>query len=270
MKDLVEQIVKEIQNHRRFWLFLDYDGTLADFAKRPEDVIFDAELNSIIRRLARFQEAIRVVVLSGRSLRQISQLLPIPGILLAGTYGVEFITWEGKREQVVDFQADDPLLTQVKDAWTEIAFGRQGFFIEDKGVALALHGKSAGEEEGKNVFDRARRAAEEIMKAREVCILGGHRFLEVAPLIAIKGKSMGMLLERYSWEKAGVIYLGDDEKDEEAFEVVNGLGGITILVSKHDRPTRAAYRLCDPREVRGWLQRLRQALERVHPPGTLA
>ncbi len=265
MPDLIEQIVNEVREGRRYWLFLDYDGTLADFAPSPEDVIFDAELNEILRNLECFRKVFRIVVLSGRSLRQIERLLPVSGILLAGTYGVEFVTWEGKRGQVVDFHLYQMLLAKVKGAWEEITDGRPGYFIEDKGVALALHGKLACEEGVETIFGRARSAAEEIMKAKDVRILGGERFLEVAPVVANKGRSVEMFLERFPWENAGMIYLGDDEKDEEAFEVLDRLGGITVLVSQQERPTLAKYRLRDPQEARAWLRRLDRALNSTFP-----
>ena len=108
-----------MQRGKRYWLFLDYDGTLAEFAPRPDDILIDPQLIQIITRLAQHPDILRVVVLSGRSLQQITRLLPVSGVLLAGTYGVEFQTWSGELVQLVDFQAKNPLLDQVKEAWDD-------------------------------------------------------------------------------------------------------------------------------------------------------
>ena len=75
----------------RLWLFLDYDGTLADFAPTPEHVNPDPELVDLIERLARHPR-FRVAVVSGRRLSHVQKLVPVPGVLLAGTYGIELQT----------------------------------------------------------------------------------------------------------------------------------------------------------------------------------
>jgi trehalose-6-phosphatase len=49
------------------------------------------------------------------------------------------------------------------------------------------------------------------------------------------------------------IYLGDDDKDEEAFEIIHEMGGLAILVSPEPRRSRADFRLDSPADVRLWL-----------------
>jgi trehalose-6-phosphatase len=50
--------------------------------------------------------------------------------------------------------------------------------------------------------------------------------------------------------------VGDDDKDEEAFEVIRACGGIAILVSSEPRDTKADCRLESPQGVRRWLAAL--------------
>ena len=69
-------------------LYLDYDGTLAPFAPTPDDVLPDESVIGLISQLADSPN-VRVSIVSGRRLGHIRKLLPINGILLAGTYGVE-------------------------------------------------------------------------------------------------------------------------------------------------------------------------------------
>jgi trehalose 6-phosphate phosphatase len=61
------------------------------------------------------------------------------------------------------------------------------------------------------------------------------------------------LLDRYLWAGALPVFIGDDDKDEEAFQVVRSLGGITIVVTPTPRSTSAQYCLENTREVRRWL-----------------
>jgi trehalose 6-phosphate phosphatase len=246
----------------RLWLFLDYDGTLAEFAPTPDTLLPDAELAGLLVRLASFPEVLRVVIMSGRRLSHIRALLPVAGILLAGTYGIEFQTWQGEQVRLLSFETARPFLDQVKKAWAELIDGQVGFYLEDKGYALAIHARLAEEKEAQTVLAQARRSAGQVAQGDAFHILGGSRFIEVAPLVADKGQSVSMLLQRFPWPGAEVVYIGDDDKDEEAFKVVRKNGGLAGLVSGNPRPSAAQYRLNSPRAVRGWLKDLADALER--------
>jgi trehalose-phosphatase len=87
-------------------------------------------------------------------------------------------------------------------------------------------------------------------------LLGGHKFLELGPRLAHKGRTVEHLLDRYPWPGAVPLYLGDDDKDEEAFDFVVDRGGIAILVATEPRDTAAAFRLGSPLEARRWLEAL--------------
>ncbi|MGD9048934.1 MAG: trehalose-phosphatase, partial [Anaerolineae bacterium] len=58
----------------RIWLFLDYDGTLADFAPTPEHVLPDPALIALLGELVR-QPWLRVAVVSGRRLGHVQKLV---------------------------------------------------------------------------------------------------------------------------------------------------------------------------------------------------
>jgi trehalose-phosphatase len=87
-------------------------------------------------------------------------------------------------------------------------------------------------------------------------LLGGHKFLEIAPRLAHKGRTVDDLLDRYPWPEALPLYLGDDDKDEEAFSVIKARGGAAILVSAEARDTEADCRLDSPQAARRWIETL--------------
>ncbi len=245
----------------RLWLFLDYDGTLAEFAPTPDTILPDPELIDLLTRLAKYPDRLRVVIMSGRKIRHIQKLLPVHGILEAGTYGIEFVTWQGEQIRLLDFADARPFLDQVKKRWLEIIHDRPGYYLEDKAFSLAIHARFAPEAEARLTLAEAERAAHQIMQNDTFHLLGGDRFLEVAPLIANKGQSVSMLLRRFPWPDADIVYIGDDDKDEEAFSVVLENGGTPILVAAEPRESLAPYRLDNPREVRKWLDTLARTLE---------
>ena len=65
-----EVMLQQMVRAERLWLFLDYDGTLADFAPTPEDIIPDKALIALIEDLVS-QPDIRVTIISGRRLAHI-------------------------------------------------------------------------------------------------------------------------------------------------------------------------------------------------------
>jgi trehalose-phosphatase len=87
-------------------------------------------------------------------------------------------------------------------------------------------------------------------------LLGGKRFLEVAPTTGHKGQSMEWLLDQPSFACAIPVYFGDDDKEEEAFPVVRQRGGIPITLASARGPTQTLARLPSPDARRGWLELL--------------
>jgi len=242
----------------RLWLFLDYDGTLADFAPTPEEVYPDPALADLIARLAG-HPAFRVAIVSGRRLSHVQTLVPVPGVLLAGTYGVELLTPEGARVDRLNYERVRPVLDDLKPHWAGLIAGREGFFLEDKGWALALHARFADEGETERVLADARQIVDRAWREADweaFRLLGGHKFLEVGPRLAHKGLTVAYLLDRYPWPGAMPLYLGDDDKDEEAFGVVQARGGLAVVVAPQARQTQADLRLESPQETRLWLEAL--------------
>jgi trehalose 6-phosphate phosphatase len=77
------------------WLFLDYDGTLSDFAPNPDVIETKPVVVELLKRLSQYPK-LRVSVISGRRLAHVKKLVPLSGILLAGSYGIEICTQEGE------------------------------------------------------------------------------------------------------------------------------------------------------------------------------
>lgn len=250
-----EQINERLAQAGRLWLFLDYDGTLADFSPTPEHVDPDPELIELLTGLAR-HPGIRMAVISGRRLSHVEALVPVPGIFLAGTYGIELRTSEGERINRVEYEAIRPTLNALKPRWSHLIAGHEGFFLEDKDWALALHARFADDEETEEMLAAARSMATEIVTSRLFRLLGGHKFLEIGSRLAHKGQTVDYLLDRYHWPGALPVYLGDDDKDEEAFGVIKALGDVAIVVAQEPRSTQADCRLESAQAARHWLERL--------------
>jgi trehalose-phosphatase len=238
------------------WLFLDYDGTLAEFAPTPQTVAPVPQVVDLLKRLAS-KVAVRLTVISGRRLDDLRRLLPVPGIYLAGTYGLDLQTPQGVLIQRADFIAIRPILEKIKPQWQEILGDQQGFFLEDKGWALALHARFAEDDDADQVLALAREIVEHNLPEELFRILGGHKFLEVAPVAAHKGQTVEYLLANYPLPDALLLYVGDDDKDEQAFTAIHAHHGLAVKVthgSQETQHTEADYLLDSPADVNAWLE----------------
>jgi trehalose-phosphatase len=250
-----DEALTRVAEADRVWLFLDYDGTLAEFAPTPDHILPDPNLADLIRRLAN-HPALRVAVISGRRLSHIEQLLPVEGIWRAGTYGVELITPDGDRVDRLTSRAVRALLDEIKPRWSGLLAGRDGFYLEDKDWAIAIHAKDADLVEAEGVLRSARAETDGMIDPGRFRILGGDRFIEIGPRLAHKGKTVDYLLTTFPWQNALPVFLGDDDKDEEAFHIILEHDGLPIVVSPEPKDTAAVCRLPTPGAVRRWLEQL--------------
>lgn len=248
---------QHLQAGGRAWLFLDYDGTLVPIAPTPDEAQPDADLLALLADLGR-SSSLRVVILSGRPLSSLQAMLPVPGLILAGTYGVELQIAGARDEPPGGLDEVRRVVQQVKADWTEIVGPRPGFLIEDKGLAVALHARWAAPADADEVLSQARAAARqrEATASLPLRVLEGDRFLEIAPREAHKGRAVERLLERWPWEGALVIYFGDDDKDEEAYAVVRRRGGLPMAVGPRLHRAGAVGWLPSPQAVRAALRSL--------------
>jgi trehalose-phosphatase len=118
-----------------------------------------------------------------------------------------------------------------------------GVWVEEKGASLTLHYRDADAALQPQIVERVRDTVRRAgFQAREaICAVEarpptgwdkGHAVLHV--LRARHGPAWS--------ENVRVVYVGDDETDEDAFRALAGLG-ITFRVGRAERPTLASHRL---------------------------
>jgi trehalose 6-phosphate phosphatase len=226
-------------------LYLDIDGTILDLAARPESVEVPAWLVPLLQQLSHKLDG-AVAFVSGRTIAAIDELfrpLQLPAI---GVHGGEIRLmgeWLASDESLVkELQAARPLLSE--------AIARlPGVWLEDKRCAIALHYRAALER-GHEVLKLAEMVVAGL--GPQFAVLVGKCVVEIRPRHVTKGAGIRRLMGHAPFRGRSPIFAGDDVSDEDAFEVVNQLGGITVRVGDL-APTAATYRLNDPDQLRRWL-----------------
>jgi trehalose 6-phosphate phosphatase len=229
-------------------LFLDLDGTLLDFAERPDAVVVEAGLRTALQRLHDALDG-ALALLSGRPLQQIDALLALPHAAAAGLHGAQLRRPDGR---VTVLSPDPAHLQRLREHARALVAGLPGVLLEDKGTALALHYRNVPDAEA-----AVRRAADDLLHVAGAgfALQPGNRVVEIKPAGVDKGTALLALMEAAPFAGRVPWMLGDDLTDEHAFEQANRLGGVSVIVGAR-RPTRARHALADPDAARRWLAAL--------------
>lgn len=228
-------------------IFLDFDGTLAPIAPTPDQVKIDDRLMVILSNLrGTFGNAVALV--SGRPISQLDQFIAPLQLPIAALHGLKRRRADGTldgRHSLEDAVA--PMLPPLQ----EVADQHPELVLEDKGLSFALHYRQKPELE-----DLCREAAEEACVAggAEFHLLWGNMVFEIKPRDVNKGKAIEAFMEEEPFKGRIPVFAGDDTTDEDGFEMVNDLGGISIRVGEDDRTTLAKYRVPAVDDLLDWLQ----------------
>ena len=226
-------------------LFLDVDGTLLHIAARPDAVRVTPPLREMLRQL-QARNAGALALVSGRRLTDIDQLFAPLRLPAAGLHGLERRDSSGIIH-ALDRSAD---LGEVRRFVSEQSYS--DVLVEDKGSALVLHYREAPARE---------------QHCREVALAAAHRMhggWQVVPgkmsfEIRVTGVGKQDAIENFLAEPPFLgrraVFLGDDETDEEGFDLVNHLGGWSIHIGNSEH-TSARYSLRDPGSVLRFLDTL--------------
>ena len=238
-------------------LCLDFDGTLSEIVPHPSDARPVDGVGQVLATLTKDPDRLKVAVISGREIAEVRRMLGVErGILFSGTHGLEIVGMDGIRRLPPGVENAEADLAKAR-AWMEqnVDAG-DGFVIEDKGIAIAMHYRmvspaSAAEKRAAlNSFVDAETASLRIMNGKMVDEL-------LPAAIGGKGRAIRVLMEGLQ-PAPKVIYFGDDTTDEDAFHELRN-DGIGVLVGP-SRPSWARYRVDDPHQVVKVLAELAQEL----------
>ena len=183
-------------------LAFDYDGTLAPLVNAPAHAAMRASTRRFLRRVSKLYPC---VVITGRAkVDALGRLRNIEVCRVVGNHGAEPSPHgEAMRRRVQQWL---PVL--------KARLGRrQGVVIEDKGFSVAVHYRHARE---RNSTRRAVLSAARSLK--DVRLVGGKL---VVNFLVPDAPHKGLALERERSQFAcdTVIYVGDDETDEDVFQI---------------------------------------------------
>lgn len=244
----IEQlIIEKYSLSEKNLILLDYDGTLAPFARLPELANPSKELLSLLTNLSKDKKN-EVVLISGRTRKVLDSWFSDTPVNIVAEHG-GFCKFKGKEwEQVI------PTLTDWKpELYNVFKFYQSrcaGSFIEEKELSIAWHYRNTEKEFG------LLRSRELINELRDLSaslnfqILDGNMVVEARANGVNKGLAAQALLKRGMYDF--ILAIGDDVTDEDMFKIIPE-NGFSIRVGLTQ--TEASYNFRQQSNVIDLLQK---------------
>jgi trehalose-phosphatase len=239
---------QRLRSAPRSVLMLDYDGTLAPF---HIDRFAATPYPGVEERLATLSalSRVRLVLVSGRSARELRDLLPIDiKAEIWGSHGREQMKTDGAYQLFALDPVQQAALEQLGVEMSALGFSET---LEVKPASLAIHWRSFDPATQDRVRSLVQSIYARLKDTGGMQLLPFDGGLELRSADRTKGTAVKeILLQELAALPAA--YLGDDLTDEDAFAAM-GSEGYSILVRTEVRESWARFWLRPPEELLGFL-----------------
>lgn len=195
-------------------LLTDFDGTLSPIASEPSLARLvegaDGALADLVDRLA------VVAVVTGRNPLDARHLTGVPGLLIAGNHGIEWLEPQAERS------IETPEASSVRERLDTLLAGlpaHPGVTLERKGLSATVHYRGAPDPNAAlPLILEALGDTEEL----GIQLRHGRMSVELRPIgHGDKGSAAHAIIERFALQ--GVVVMGDDLTDLDMFRAVDEL-----------------------------------------------
>ncbi|CAG0975803.1 partial Trehalose-phosphate phosphatase, partial [Anaerolineae bacterium] len=242
MTELIERL-RVIARAPILMIACDYDGTLSELVANPSLALANPRALAALARCVSMPWT-SVAIISGRSLEDLrTRLGDVRPHFIAGSHGAEV---EGEGLMLSERQTES--LARLEQIVGSIAHHVHGVRAEKKPASVVLHYREASEPDG---VAAAEAAISECASLPEVHIRHGSKVVEFMVMPASKGDTLH--LARHRCGATGVIFIGDDLTDEDAFRA---LAPHDLSVHVGDGQTIASHRVASVSDVAELLESL--------------
>ena len=236
--DGIPEFWERARSSRQALLLLDYDGTLAPF---HPDRMMATPINGALQALNEIATLpnTTIALVSGRPVAELLELTSADHLTIAGTHGFELYTPDDGYSIAGLPDGLQPLLNDIEEVAAETV-GRE--LTERKVATVALHTRKLDPGEATSA-EHAFRARVAPMTGKRIELRDFDGGVEARVIGRDKGVVVRELIERggsYDF----VVYVGDDDTDEDAFRALPD-SGVGIKVGRLGTRTAAAGRLDD-------------------------
>ncbi len=251
---LLKKILEDFSlNNDTKYLFLDYDGTLREFERNPEDAGPNEQLRSVLSALSSRKD-FDVHIVSGRDTLFLDKHFSEWNFTLIAEHGY-MMRSPSSSWALVNDEADLSWKDEVEKIFQLYALSTPGSAVEVKHSSIVWHYRKADPEFGIWKANHLMGELTESISNLPVEIHHGKRIVEVSSQLISKGGAVEKIL-REKENTALVLCMGDDQTDETMLQIKRD-SFYTIKVG--EGPTSAGYRISNPRRVREFLSEIAKA-----------
>ena len=243
-----------LSHQQGYCLFLDIDGTLADFTLNPKDSVIPTSTLTLLQKIQ--THGVKIAAVTGRSLAEAKQMLFPLTLPIAATHGLEIAFDDSSDHNETNVVSVNIMeLAVITESIIQSCIPFDDFIVENKPYSVALHFRK-----NPALADSAYTIMVETLKSHDNWTLKSGKYVwEVVPKGANKGSAILALLKKMQSNKSVFpIFIGDDITDEAGFMAVQGesksleddsqlIKGMGIKVGSE--PTHANYYVHDIYEV---------------------
>jgi trehalose 6-phosphate phosphatase len=212
-------VVTRLARERTLCAF-DFDGTLSPIVEHPDRAAMRVKTRKLLHSLAALYPCI---IVSGRARADVVGKLSGANVSrIIGNHGAETHTTPSPRQ-----------VQRWKAALAQELGELPGLWVEDKGLSLAVHYRQSEEKS-----EVRRRIIEAARNLKNVRVFGGK---QVVNLVVDKSPDKGDALaaERARLGCDWILYVGDDENDEDAFALSGNI--VPVRIGKKKRSHARFY-----------------------------
>ena len=195
-------------------LLTDFDGTVSAIVEDPSAARLVIGAGDAFAALAERLDV--VAIITGRAPLDARRLTGVPGLLIAGNHGMEWLEPDADEAHAAPGEASlrahlDEVIAALPDL--------PGIVVEHKGVSASVHYRNAPDPDATR---SAILSALGDIEARGLRIGHGRMIVELRPVgLGDKGSAVHVIVERFGLR--GVVVMGDDITDLDMFRAVDEL-----------------------------------------------
>jgi trehalose 6-phosphate synthase/phosphatase len=213
--DAKERLLADCRKSEKRLFLLDYDGTLVEFATKPELAEPDYQLIELLEDLV----AVRgneVVLISGRDKDTLDRWFPALGVSLVAEHGA----WIKKRGRV--WERLEPVSSEWKERLKpmieQCSDRTPRSLVEEKDFSIAFHYRKVDHELAAIRVSELKDDLMHLIPSLGLEILEGNKVIEIRNAGIDKGRAATDFLNGAGWDF--VFAVGDDYTDEDVFEAL--------------------------------------------------
>jgi trehalose 6-phosphate phosphatase len=242
-KVLVEWLGPWLSGGGSLLFMTDYDGTLTPHVSDPGEARLAHEVQRHLTVLAR-TPSVRLAVVSGRDLGDVTQRVAVPEAVYAGCHGL-VIDGPGIAFSHPQAVAQQPMVRALGESLARRASSIQGMRVETKRLGVTVHYRHMNAD-GRRSFETELARALHQSHGGRLKIFHGTKAIEILPQVGWSKGHCALRIREWALNSLPQpmlsVYIGDDWTDEMAFGALVGKA-ITVRVGPPEMASRATYRV---------------------------